>query len=99
MRTHLILATVLAVIIAFLSAPAIGGDDAPSSAENLVMVDCSVCHTTRRICDNLGTKGAAGWQSTVTRMRGKGAKLSTNEASTVARYLAGLPEGSEPVCK
>lgn len=68
----------------------------PSST---VTNQCTVCHSTERICDNLGKKDKQEWRKTVTRMADYGAKVDPQNIPAVADFLAGLKPGSKPVCK
>ncbi len=52
----------------------------------LVGERCTVCHDTARI--QSAKKTAADWQSTVARMKGKGAKLNDAETTVVTSYLS-----------
>jgi cytochrome c5 len=61
------------------SAPA--GDGAA-----LVSSRCTVCHNLDRV--KAAKKTSAQWKDTVTRMVGKGAKLSADEQAAVVDYLA-----------
>lgn len=60
---------------------------------------CSRCHSTKRICLNVGVKDASAWKSTVTRMVGKGAQLPTDQIGAAADYLSGLKPGTGSVCQ
>jgi cytochrome c5 len=53
----------------------------------LVESKCKMCHTLDRI--KAATHDQAGWESTVARMRGKGAVLTDAEAQSVIKYLSG----------
>jgi cytochrome c5 len=62
--------------------------EAPAALDGnaLMQERCSVCHTVDRITS--AHKTADKWQTTVERMIGKGAELSTSEAQTLIDYLA-----------
>lgn len=60
---------------------------------------CTACHSTKRICLNLGVKDRAGWKSTVSRMIQSGAQLPLNKADDAADYLAGLKSGKASFCR
>ena len=63
-----------------------GSASGATSSADLVQTRCTRCHSTVRID---GAKhDRAGWQATVDRMRGKGARLTDDEAVTVVEYLA-----------
>ncbi|MFY9398738.1 MAG: hypothetical protein WAR22_10285 [Desulfomonilia bacterium] len=65
----------------------------------IVMAECTVCHTTKRICDDLGDEDLDDWVETVSEMVSKGAKLSKDEIPLIAEYLWSLKPGSAPVCR
>ncbi len=67
--------------------------------QSTVMTKCTACHTTRRICDNLGEKDREEWIRTVSEMVSKGADVAEQDIPVVAEYLANLEPGSEPVCR
>lgn len=60
---------------------------------------CSMCHSTKRVCLNLGVKSGAAWKATVTKMVAKGAQLKADEIDMAAGYLAGLAPGTGTVCQ
>lgn len=60
---------------------------------------CSMCHSTKRVCLNLGVKSEAAWKSTITKMVAKGAQLQDNGIDVAAGYLAGLAPGTGSVCQ
>jgi cytochrome c5 len=64
-------------------APSSGG---ASDGQTLLQERCSVCHSTDRIF--LAHKTADQWTTTVGRMVGKGAQLSSQEQQTLIDYLA-----------
>lgn len=64
-----------------------------------VMSACTKCHNTQRICANLGAKDKAAWNTTVTRMMGKGAQVSEAEKPAVVDWLAAQQPGAKPVCQ
>ncbi len=68
-----------------LAGAAIAAEKAPTGAE-LLEAKCSVCHSSDR--PKGARKSAEQWESTVTRMMGKGAKLSAEEKKTLVAYLA-----------
>lgn len=72
---------------------------AGAEAKDLVAERCSRCHSTERICRNLGQKDKAAWAATVARMVGKGAELDASQQTLVIGYLSTLAPGSAPVCK
>ena len=70
--------------------PSGSGDGGSSVADGAALVQdrCTVCHSTSRIFG--ASKDLAGWQSTIDRMVGRGAKLTEEEQAVLAEYLAGL---------
>ncbi len=73
--------------------------DKGKNPEDIVMNSCTVCHDLERVCANLGKKDQGQWNSTVTAMAGKGARVDQQDIPMVAGYLAGLKSGARPVCK
>lgn len=65
----------------------------------VVMAECTVCHTTERICDSLGKKDREEWTRTISEMVSRGANVDENEIPLIAEYLSNLEPGSEPVCR
>lgn len=78
---------------------ALAGAGGASDIGQTVKQTCSRCHTTKRICLNLGVKSDAAWKATVTRMVGKGAQLPADQIGAVAGYLTGLAPGGGTVCE
>lgn len=76
-----------------LTIPALAQD-----AGQTVASACSKCHNTKRICAGLGGKDQAAWDSTVTRMIGKGAQVGEKEKAAVVAWLAAQKPGAKPVC-
>lgn len=70
------------------------------SAMTLVMTNCTVCHTTQRICNRLGALDGTGWQDIIQTMLAKRDRglLSDEEKAMMADFLNQLPKGSAPVC-
>ena len=64
-----------------------------------VLVVCTKCHDTKRICKNLGKKDAAWWSGTVGHMIGKGAALDPQGKEAVVAYLGSRKAGDRPVCE
>ena len=57
-----------------------------SAGQTLMQTRCSVCHSTSRITS--AHKTADQWKTTVDRMIGKGAQLTSQEEQTLIDYLA-----------
>ena len=72
---------------------------AQAGAANLAAEKCSACHSTDRICQKLGNRTAEVWQQTALRMKGNGARISDDDVSTIAGYLATAKPGTKPLCK
>ena len=72
---------------------------ADAGAAKLAAARCSACHSTDRICAQLGVRSAEVWRQTVQRMVSNGASLTENEAQTVAEYLATAKPGAKPLCQ
>jgi competence protein ComEA len=60
--------------------------DPDAAAAQLVQTKCTMCHGIDRI--KAASHDAAGWQSTIARMKAKGAQVSAAEVQTIAAYLA-----------
>ena len=87
-----------AVTLAALNAadnPATSHDEIAS----LVMTTCTKCHDTKRICKNIEKKTRDEWDTTVTRMIKKGARLSVEDKDQVVGYFFSLTPGSKPLCE
>ncbi len=68
-----------------------GSSGTASSGQALFEEHCSVCHPTSRALQV--QKDRQGWESTVSRMRGHGARLSDDEAAAVVDYLVAKDGG------
>lgn len=82
-------------IVSFSLAGISGASDIGASVKEA----CSRCHSTKRICLNLGVKSEDAWKATVTKMVSKGAQLSSDKIDTAASYLTGLTPGAAPLCQ
>lgn len=60
--------------------------DTRSEEEALLTDRCTKCHTIEKVTS--AKKSASEWENTVTRMVGKGAKLTSDEKQTLVAYLA-----------
>jgi len=60
---------------------------------------CSACHSTKRICQNLGVKSPEAWTATVTKMIGRGAKLSADQVAGAVEYLSTTTPDQAPFCR
>ena len=65
---------------------------------SLVMITCSKCHNTERICKNIREKNLKELDTTVTRMIEKGAALPVEKKDLAIDYLLSLEKGSKPIC-
>jgi competence protein ComEA len=92
MRMRWILAIgVLGLVLASVLAACGGGAKQEAAAQTLdgqalVEARCSVCHSLARV--TLASKTRQGWQATVERMVGYGARLNKAEQKAVIDYLA-----------
>ena len=82
------------VLVAFMVASA-GAADIGTTVKEA----CTTCHSSKRICLNLGVKDAAAWKSTVSRMVGNGARLSGAQVDEAVGYLAGLAPETGTICE
>ena len=95
MRTARFLVVLIAAALTLFAAGAHANDPIGS-----VMAEkCSRCHTTSRICRNLGEKNRMEWESTISRMLQKGAQLPPARKGEAAQYLALLQPGTGEVCR
>ncbi|MEF2230744.1 MAG: hypothetical protein V3571_07435 [Pseudodesulfovibrio sp.] len=60
---------------------------------------CSACHSTKRICQNLGAKSPEAWTDTVSRMIKHGAKLPADRMGGAVGYLTAATPGHTPFCR
>jgi cytochrome c5 len=64
------------------------GNSSNLDGKTLVETRCTVCHSIDRITSKKATLD--GWQTTVSRMIGKGAQLTAEEESVLVKYLADI---------
>jgi len=81
-----VIVSVVAIASSFGCTPSGATGGQSGAGLELVNNKCTVCHTADRI--NQAKKDRAGWEQTVTRMRGKGAVLSDAEATQIVDYLS-----------
>lgn len=93
-RIHLFIAASICVVVL-----ALAGAGRASDIGDTVKQVCSRCHSTKRICLNVGVKSASAWKSTVTQMVGKGAQLPADKIEAAVGYLSGLAPGTGSVCQ
>lgn len=93
MNRKIMILLIALIIVLFLTtqcspAPSNTETSSPSTLDGKTLVDtkCTSCHGIDRI-EN-ASKDAAGWKTTVERMVGKGAELSSEEQTVVIEYLA-----------
>ncbi len=72
---------------------------AQASAGKLAAEKCSACHSTARVCAQLGNRTAAVWQQTVARMKGNGAQITEADVTAIAEYLAAARPGDKRLCR
>lgn len=89
---------VLAFVYVFAAFATEGDSGAAKAGEQIVTAICTRCHSTARICTNLGGD-AAFWQATAAKMQKNGAPLDEADVPVLVEYLSGLTAGSKPVCK
>lgn len=65
----------------------------------IVMAECTVCHTTQRICDDLDDEDQEEWTEIISEMVSRGARVAEHEIPLIAEYLSNLEPGSKPVCR
>lgn len=63
------------------------GQSDPASSAKLVRTRCTRCHDTKRIRAS-AAKDRAYWETTVDRMRGRGARIHDAERDTVVEFLS-----------
>ncbi len=90
--------SIAAVFGCVVALAAFSGMSGASDMGDMVEKKCSSCHSTKRICLNLGVKSEAAWLSTVEKMVAKGTPLKSDMVAPVAAYLSGLQPGAGPVC-
>ncbi len=85
---HLILNSALPLLALFgLCAVPVRAEDFPEgTGKVIIMRACGVCHSTDQIARQ--KKSEEDWQATVVRMAGRGAAVTTDEVTTVVKYLA-----------
>jgi hypothetical protein len=88
-RASVALLAGLAVVSFALAGCAAGGTGAAAGGSadpvSIIQTRCTVCHGIERI--NAARHDRTAWAATVTRMRGKGAKLNDAETAAVIDYL------------
>jgi len=71
-------------------------DDDP--CQGLISVYCTRCHTTERICDELGTDETA-WKATVKEMAEYSSDLDQETQNQVVSCVSKMKKGDPAVCK
>ena len=71
-------------------------DDDP--CQGLISVYCTRCHTTERICDELGTDEAA-WKATIKEMGEYSDDLDQETQNQVVSCVSKMKKGDPAVCK
>jgi DNA uptake protein ComE-like DNA-binding protein len=66
--------------------PAQAEDFPEGAGKTIIMRACGQCHSTDQIARQ--KKSEEDWQATVVRMAGRGATVTTDEVTTVVKYLA-----------
>lgn len=88
----------VAVMTCFLGLSVAAVGASATDMGQLVVETCSPCHTTKRICLNLGVKSQVAWKSTIQNMVYQGAELNEDQIAPLATYLNELQPGTPPVC-
>ncbi len=65
---------------------------------HLLAERCTVCHSTERICEQLGKKSKYRWQRTVELMISRGARVNPDEAHQLTECLANNPPELQTTC-
>ena len=65
---------------------------------HLLAERCTVCHSTERICEQLGKKSKYHWQRTVELMISRGARVNPDEAHQLTECLANNPPELQTTC-
>lgn len=84
------------VCLSMFSLAAVAG---ASDVSAVVQKACTKCHSSKRICLNLGVKSSDAWKTTVQNMVKKGAMIPSDSVEEAAMYLAKLDPGSAPICE
>ena len=79
-------ATLVLVVALLLTGCASQSSTSAATPAELVQARCTKCHNLDRI--KAANHDAAGWTSTVARMKGKGAQLTSAEEAAVVGFLA-----------
>lgn len=75
------------------------GPTAATDIGHAVKTNCTRCHSSKRICLNVGVKSKSAWESTINKMIGKGAKLPQSRVGEAVDYLSTLKPGTGPLCQ
>ncbi len=78
---------------------ALAGTVGAAGLDSLVKQACTKCHSSKRICLNVGAKSEALWKVTVVNMVKKGATLPTDKIDATANYLNTLQPGAGKICE
>ncbi len=83
--------------------PATPGSSGPGQVKagpcaHLLAERCTVCHSTERICEQLGKKSKYRWQRTVELMISRGARVNPDEAHQLTECLANNPPELQTTC-
>jgi len=87
------------ILVAGVLAACLVGTAVASDIGTTVKKACTACHSSKRICLNLGAKDAGAWKSTISRMVDNGARLSGGQVDAATNYLVGLAPGTGTVCE
>ncbi len=84
------------VLVAMLALAGTGG---ASGIGGVVKTACTKCHSSKRICLNVGAKNLDMWKATVKTMVRKGAQLPADKINAAASYLTNLKPGAGEICQ
>ena len=92
----ILLLLLLLSALGLLSNLPVQADDGP--CQGLISVYCTRCHTTERICDELGTDEAA-WKATIKEMGEYSDDLDQETQNQVVSCVSKMKKGDPAVCK
>ena len=95
MRATAVTLFIFVAALLWLNAPVIVAQENP---ELLVKNKCTYCHSTARICKNMGRWNDSQWRATVERMVGKGARADSTEQAAIASYLVTARTQATSLC-
>lgn len=97
MKSHVVYGTLMGFVVVIMCALAVPGS--ASDIGGVVKSACTRCHSSKRICLNVGVKSNSLWKATVMNMVRKGAKLPADQVGAAVNYLTNLKPGQGPLCQ